>query len=138
MPSIYCVKTEPDKFGNLVYKNLDVKREVLYMSVTPRKEKNFGYPPGIPMFITAEGTYLQLCNMESYLRVLGKNSFDLLNPSQLVNMKLVERIEAGAYGNEAFFIGCGDEVKVAVSRAKTEEYKHLVKKRSFNPAFGRG
>lgn len=136
MPSIYCVRTEPDETGKIVYRNLDVKREVLYMGVTPKRHKHFGHPPGIPMFVTADGTYLQLCNMEAYQRVLQTHGFDLLNPSFLVNISLIDHIEVGVYGNDAHFIG--SDITVPVSRPKTEEYSHLVAKKTFNPSYGRG
>jgi hypothetical protein len=107
-------------------------QEVLYMGVTPKplKGKKFSYPSGIPMFVTADGTYLQLVSMDSYQRSLKQYGFDLFNPSFLVNVALVDYIEVGQFGNDAYFKGCG--VSVPISRPKTDEYNHLIAKRSLN------
>jgi hypothetical protein len=133
MPSIYCVKTEPNENGELVYRNIDIEREVLYMGLTPKPSKGqkFSHPPGIPMFVTPDGTYLQLVSVESYQRSLKQYGFDTFYPSFLVNVALVDFIEVGMFGNDAYFKGC--DVKVPISRPKTDEYRHLIQKRSPNP-----
>lgn len=139
MPSIYCVRMEPDENGALVYRNIDIEEEVLFMGVTPKsiKGKKTNCPPGVPIFVTREGDFLQLVSMESYLRPLKEHGFDLFNPSNLVNVALVDYIEIGQFGNEAHFKGC--DISVPVSRPKTDEYKHLVAKRFSNlPKMSRG
>ncbi|WP_133257577.1 hypothetical protein [Paenibacillus montanisoli] len=126
---VYCVKMEPVD-NQVVCRNVNVAKEVLYMGVTPQLKGKSGCRPGIPMFVTADGTYLQLNTVDNYLRVLSPLGFDLLHPSCLVNVPLVDRIEVGLYGNDAYFKGAPG-VSVPVSKAKTAMYSHLVRDATF-------
>ncbi|SEN59257.1 LytTR family transcriptional regulator DNA-binding domain-containing protein [Paenibacillus sp. OV219] len=135
--SVYCVRMDPVD-NQVVCKNLDVLNEVLFMGVTSRPVKKgvkAQHPPGIPMFVTAEATYFQLHSVESYQRMLQPYGFDLFHSSYLVNVPLVDRIEIGRYGNDAYFKG-GGNIHVPVSRPKTEEYRQLVIRGPFQPEFG--
>ncbi|PZD95196.1 hypothetical protein DNH61_11595 [Paenibacillus sambharensis] len=134
---VYCVKMEPEK-GRVICRNLDVLSDVFFMGLTPKpvkKGQKFEHPPGIPFFQTVDGMYLQINKIDTYYEHLRPHQFDLLTTSHLVNMNLVDRIILTPYGNEAYFIGGGD-IKVPVSKYKTQEYKHLVVKRSFGPEWG--
>jgi hypothetical protein len=128
---VYCFKTEPVD-GKVLCRNVDVVNEVFYIGVTPRWSKQ--YKAGIPMFITRDGTYLQIHTIEEYGTMLEPYGFDLLHSSFLVNTSLIDRIEVSKHGNVAFFKGGGD-ITAPVSRPKTEEYPHLVK-RPLNPIPG--
>lgn len=97
------------------------------MGVTPRLDGRSSYKAGIPMFVTKDGTYLQLGNLTAYKDVLSPLGFDRFHPSCLVNVRLIDRIEAGPYGNEAYFKGA-DNISVPISKARTVKYKHLVVK----------
>ncbi|QHT62969.1 LytTR family transcriptional regulator [Paenibacillus lycopersici] len=120
--TVYCIRIEPVD-GEVVCRNIDIINEVLYMGVTPKGSKR--YKAGIPMFVTRDGTYLQLDTIEKYQQVLEPHGFDLLHPSCLVNVNLIDRIELSMNGNAAYFVDGGD-MFVPVSRNKTAEYRHLI------------
>ncbi|QHT62965.1 LytTR family transcriptional regulator [Paenibacillus lycopersici] len=130
--TVYGVKIEPVN-GEVVCRDIDILNEVLYMGVTPKGSKR--YKPGIPMFVTRDGTYLQLDNMEKYQQMLLPYGFDLLHPSCLVNVNLIDCIQLSINGNIALFKGGGD-ISVSVSRSKTAEYRHLIASGSLNPLKG--
>lgn len=79
------------------------------------------------MFVTRDGTYLQLGNLSAYKDMLSTLGFVLFNPSYLVNVPLIDRIVVGPYGNDAYFKGAGD-ISVPISKARTAKYRHLVVK----------
>ncbi|MBP3965592.1 hypothetical protein [Paenibacillus lignilyticus] len=123
---VYCVKMEPVN-NQVICRNLNLATEVLYMGVTPQLRGKSSYKPGIPMFVTMDGVYLQLVNVEHYKRVLTPLGYDLFHPSCLVNVPLVDRIEVGLYGNDAFFKGDAG-ISVPISKAKIKKYSHLLVK----------
>ncbi|AZN43319.1 LytTR family DNA-binding domain-containing protein [Paenibacillus albus] len=123
---VYCVKTEPQN-DRVICRSLNLTTEVLYMGVTPRLNGKSSYKAGIPMFVTQDGTYLQLDNVSAYKDVLSPLGFDRFHPSYLVNVRLIDRIEAGPYGNDAYFKGEGN-ISVPISKARTAKYKQLVVK----------
>ncbi|MGG4145657.1 hypothetical protein ABEW34_21405 [Paenibacillus algorifonticola] len=130
--SVYCINIETIN-GKIEYECLNILEDVLYLEMTPKPKtlnkvkKSFSPPPGIPLFCTANGKYIQLHSMEAYQKALMPYKFDLFMPSTLVNTAKVDFIEESIYGNTAYFKGASD-IWVPVSKNKTREYEHLLKK----------
>lgn len=120
---LYDRKGDDSDFGEF-----DLETEVFFIELSKKtlfKKLPHSIPDKTPIFYTTKGIFITIMSLHLFGAMLKNLGFDFLNPSNLVNMALVNSIVVGVHGNFEAVMGNGE--RVSVSEPMKEKYNHLIK-----------